>query len=183
MTRGTGAFKPTRYEKDALVQLWTDRRDIATIVLYMESHGQKPRYLSDVLKFCIENIREQVKRQGIEYVESSTVATEMLEDRFNINLNPGGRGKKNYVNNLLLESGYVPEVEQLPTSQQNVVQTGSGLSAEDIERIKAKARENFGDSPDILKTREEKDNKIQQEEHDAFKNMFKIGGGFDGDEE
>lgn len=180
-TRGSSPMAPVRYVRDALVQLWADRRDIATILLYMENHGQKPRYLSDVLKFCIENIREQVKRQGIEYVESSASATSMLEERFNINLNPGGRGKKNYVNNLLLDSGYVPEVER---PKRKVEISGSVMSNDQIEEIKRKAKAQFrSGEDDLLKTREEKDEELQQDTNNAFKNMFKGGFGDEGDED
>lgn len=161
-------LKPTRYERDCLIQVWLDRRDIATISRYMSDHGMRHRYLAEILKFAVENIRTIIVNKGGEFVENPQEATMYLETKFNVKLNPNERGKKNFVNNLLVHSYKNGEIDLEHESY------SSGYSVNDIEKLKAQAREQFSQQPDLLEeTRAEKDEVRERDEADVFASIGK----------
>lgn len=161
--RGKSALKPTRNERDSLVQCWVNRKDLATIGLYMESKGVKIHHMADILTFSIETVRSIVLKANGTYVDSTEKATAYLSDRFKVNLNPGGRGQKNLITNLLLESG-VTDDDIAP------VVPSPTLSVADVAALKQKAREEFalGAGKDLLSSREEKDSAATEASRQAF---------------
>jgi hypothetical protein len=167
--RGRGHLKPTREERDAIVQLWMKRTDLATIGLYMESKGVRVLHMSSILRFCVETTMALILRAGGKYVSSTAMANEYLQDRTGVNLNPGGRANKNLVTNLLGDEGY-NELPEPPRPE---------FSEETIAEIKRSAREQFRQSVEVEaekepleRTREEKDEQSFADQHKAFMDMI-----------
>lgn len=170
--RSTRLEAATRNERDAIVQVWINRKDLATIGLFMESQGQRLLYMSDIVRFAIETTRALVLKANSPYVDSSAKATAFLETRFRVNLNPQGKGQKNYVANLLKESGEIGVDEVVP-------ELPKALSPEKIREMKLKAQEQFRTSgniagDEILLTREEKDSKGLTEQQEAFRTLGRV---------
>lgn len=147
-TRGNSTtLRPTRYERDTLVQVWIDRRMLATIGSYMESQGYKLKHMSDILRFCIENINDIVSKR-VGFIDKTAVANKFLEDRFDMDFNKVG--KKNYVNNLLMDQGAeLPNImpEDYKSERKDPIMMKiekMGLTEEDIKELKRKALENIG---------------------------------------
>jgi hypothetical protein len=153
-TIGRGPLNPTRFERDAIVQLWVDRRDLTTIGKYMETQGIRLRHMSDLLRFCVDNITEIISRRMPELKETNSAkATEFLENRLGVVLNYGNRGRKNYVNNLLMSADVeIPNVAPQEIIKMNRsggisiphVISENGYSEEDIAEIKRLSREQIG---------------------------------------
>lgn len=103
-TKGRAISRPRRYKGDGLVQAWIDKRKLAMLSEWLESSGTRTRYLSDVLKFTIDIVVEQLVDKGvIDKVEFTKDAEQILEMRYRAELNPGGRGLRNRVHNLQLD--------------------------------------------------------------------------------
>jgi hypothetical protein len=168
--RGRSPLRPTKSERDAIVQVWLNRCDLATIGLYMESKGMRIIYMADILRFCVETTRSLVLKSGCKYVDSTAMANEYLVDRTGINLNRGNRGMKNLVTNLLSDTGYTEgEIPDPPRPE---------FSESTIDEIKKNAREQFAQNAkanpeELLVTREEKDEKVLQEQNQAFLDIIK----------
>jgi len=101
-TRGWALMIPKRYKDDTLVQTWVQRTKLASIVSAM-SDRTRPRSMSEVLRWCIDNTYEQLLRNGEVKEFSIQLATDYLQSMFRIDLNPGDKGKRNLLHNLVLE--------------------------------------------------------------------------------
>ena len=102
-TRGRSNFNPRSYKGDVLTQVWMDSRMLATLTRALEANGTFPRFMSEVVREGVYAVVENLVENGVvEMVEDTRDAREMLERRFRINLNNGGRGMKNVVHNLVL---------------------------------------------------------------------------------
>jgi hypothetical protein len=96
-------LNPVTFKGDALVQVWIDSRELATISKWLDKTGNYTRFLSEVVKEGIHMACEDLVRSGeVELVEDTTEARGMLERKYKINLNPNGRGEKNVLHNIIL---------------------------------------------------------------------------------
>ena len=103
-TRGKAYVKPRSYKRDALVQAWVDRRKLAVLSDWLDDSGQRTKFLSDVLKFTIDIVVDQLIENGLaEKVELTEDAVRILDMKYNADLNPRGRGKRNLTHNLQLD--------------------------------------------------------------------------------
>jgi len=94
----------TKRQKDALIQVWLDRRYIATGARWMQENNLNPRFMSDVFKFVFESALDNlVKSKDVQFVESTVDATQFLNQIFKNNLNPKGKGLGNLSKNLQIE--------------------------------------------------------------------------------
>lgn len=175
-TKGSSRFAPTRYEKDAVTQVWLDRRILATVCAYMEKNGEKPKFISEIIRFCVEAVNQLIVAQGGMFFDKTADATAFLEDRFGDVMNKRGKGRKNLMNNLLMDSGYVPEtpVESKKPSRDSRFTGMTDLheeiySTSDIAAMKERARQQFGDS--LAKEREDKDSERLEEEKEALESF------------
>jgi len=94
----------TRRQKDSLIQVWLDRRYIATGAKWMQENNLNPRFLSDVFKFIFESaIDNLVNDKQVKFSESTLDAMEFLDLTFKNNLNPKNKGLKNLAINLRVD--------------------------------------------------------------------------------
>lgn len=101
-TKGSSLIKPLNYKGDVLVQVWVDSRVLATLCRWMDEQGEYARFMSQVVRRPLEVLAEFVSDQGSEMIDDTGEARKMLERRFGVNLNRGGRGSKNVMHNLVL---------------------------------------------------------------------------------
>jgi len=102
-TRGSSVMNPLNYKGDVLVQVWLDSRVIATLGQWLEKCGTYPRFMSQVVRVPLEALVTQLTEDGeVELIDDTAVARAMLENRFGVKLNRGGRGKKNALHNQIL---------------------------------------------------------------------------------
>lgn len=164
--KGRSPLRPTRNERDAVVQAWVDRKDLATIGLYMETKGIRLVHMSDILGFCVEVVRTIVLKANGKYVDNTSEASAFLNSRFKANLNPRGRGNKNLVSNLLgdAEVGDIRDVTIKPSITPELI---ASLKEKAIEIQKEKVL-----GGDLL-TREEKDSSFFDIQSKAFADIAK----------
>jgi len=102
-TKGRSDLNPKNYKGDVFVQVWLDSRRLATLLVGLEQSGFYPRFMSEVVReglyALVENL---VENKVVEMVDDTREARAMLEGRFKISLNSGGRGLKNVMHNLIL---------------------------------------------------------------------------------
>jgi hypothetical protein len=102
-TRGSSLINPINYKGDVLVQVWIDSRMLATITRWMDSKGNYPKFMSQAVRRPLEVLTGfLVDSDEVEMVDDTAEARKMLERRFNIDLNRGGRGTKNVMHNMAL---------------------------------------------------------------------------------
>ncbi len=102
-TRGMSLLNPQNYKGDVLVQVWIDSRVLATLCNWMDSNGSYSRFMSQVVKRPLEILVNHLVENGEVVMNDDTAkARELLERRFEINLNRGNRGNKNKMHNLTL---------------------------------------------------------------------------------
>ena len=102
-TKGNSLINPLNYKGDVLVQVWVDSRLLATLCRWMDGKGTYPRFLSHVVKRPLEVLTGFLVDNGeVEIVDDTAAARRMLESRFGLELNKGGRGGKNVLHNLTL---------------------------------------------------------------------------------
>lgn len=100
---GSILLNPLNYKGDVLVQVWIDSRVLATLNNWMEKESVYPRFMSEVVRKPLENLAAQLVDNGdVEIVDDTVIARKMLEQKFRIVLNRGGRGGKNILHNQLL---------------------------------------------------------------------------------
>ena len=173
-TKGSSEMNPIRYEKDAITQVWIDRRKLATACAFMERGGNKPLHISEIIRFCVDVVSELVERQGGLTFDKTAEAVDFLNERFGDTLNPRGKGRKNLMNNLLLDSGYTPG-PVLPSRPTSVsIEDVNPFSSLDIEEMKKKSRQQFGDA--LTTERLSKDLERTEEEKRAFESLGKGEG-------
>jgi hypothetical protein len=108
-------LNPVRFKGDALVQVWLDSRELATISEWLDKGGQYTRFLSEVVKEGLHILCENIVENGeIKMVEETIEARNLLEDKYDINLNPNERGKKNVFHNQMLSERKKEEREAVP---------------------------------------------------------------------
>src|SRR2546428_371120 len=99
-TRGRGMREPVRFKKDGLIQGNMDKRTLATLLLWLDKQGRPARSMIEVVRLPLEHMVEVLVETGqIEMVEHTADAENILESRFETNLNRGGRGLKNALHN------------------------------------------------------------------------------------
>lgn len=104
-TKGRALTMPVSYKGDAYVQVWLDSRMLATISEWLDKNGLITRFLSDVVKFTMEQVLEHIREKGEEdFIETTSVARDILSRKYRVNLNPRDRGKRNVLHNLILDS-------------------------------------------------------------------------------
>jgi hypothetical protein len=117
-TKGGSLINPLKFKGDVLVQVWIDSRVLATLTKWMERAGEHPRFLSHVVKRPLEVMASYLVEGGeVEMVEDTAEAREMLEIRFGVELNRGGRGKKNVLHNMTL-ADRVGEMREIMKKQE-----------------------------------------------------------------
>ena len=110
-TKGTSMLNPVSYKGDALIQAWLDSREVAMISVWLDKGGWGTRYLSDVVKgLFTQVVNTLIEQKQVEVIETTGEARELLEMKYRATLNPGGRGKKNLMHNLVLDSRKVASV-------------------------------------------------------------------------
>lgn len=103
-TRGAALFNnPKSYKGDVLVQCWVDSRVLATLSEWLDNGGTYTRFMSEVVKVPLEVLANHLIMLGeITMVDDTSSARKMLEQKYRVNLNPGGRGVKNAHHNRLV---------------------------------------------------------------------------------
>lgn len=102
-TKGSSLINPLNYKGDVLVQVWIDSRVLSTLTRWMDLKGEYAQHMSQAVRRPLEVMAEFLVNQGdVEMVDDTAEARSMLERRFNVDLNRGGRGTKNVMHNLAL---------------------------------------------------------------------------------
>ena len=110
-TKGKAMIRPKRYKGDSLVQVWIDRRWLASLSVWLESNGVRTRYMSDVLRESLRELYQHLVKTGEVSELDTATAGELLERMYRIELNPSGRGERNLLHNKLLSTYKGEEVE------------------------------------------------------------------------
>lgn len=117
-------------KRDSLVQVWVRRTDLATALRYLEGQQFNVRFLSEIPTIIFEDTIELLIRKGmVSPVESVELADKMLE-RFKKQLNPQGRGRRNFLENLrdeVSESERPVRNEELEGSKDESVELAEAL--------------------------------------------------------
>lgn len=137
-------LNPVRFKGDALVQVWIDSRELATISEWLDKGVSRTRFLSEVIKEAIHILCENIVENGeVKMIEDTREARTLLEDKYDINLNPNGRGEKNVFHNQILserkreEREAVPErIRELQRIAKETYKTVSGKSSIFDELVK-----------------------------------------------
>jgi|WetSurMetagenome_2_1015567.scaffolds.fasta_scaffold27648_7 hypothetical protein len=104
-TKGSSMIDPINYKGDMLTQAWIDSRIMATLCSWLDKIGFYPKSISDVARRPLEILVEDLVSRGeVKMIADSIQAREMLQHRFRVNLNRGGRGKKNVLHNQVLST-------------------------------------------------------------------------------
>ena len=100
---GSLLINPANYKGDVLVQVWLDSRVLATLCNWLDKVGIYPRHMSEVTRKPLESLAAHLVDTGeADLVDDTIVARGMLEARFGVVLNRGGKGGKNVMHNILL---------------------------------------------------------------------------------
>ena len=94
-------MRKDKRETDAYIQVWLERRYIATVQMLIAKYEITPaKHLSEVIRYALEVFVESAVDQGlIEFVSTTAEASNILS-RFDVNLNPSRRGLQNLSLNL-----------------------------------------------------------------------------------
>ena len=96
--------KPDSRMADALLQVWVDRRTLATALRILVNNSHHPTTTADIVRSALETFVDSSVQQGLgEYVSTTEEASRMLAI-FRTNLNPSGRGLRNLKINLERDS-------------------------------------------------------------------------------
>lgn len=145
-------LNPIRFKGDALVQVWVDSRELATISEWLDKGNYHTRFLSEVVKEGLSILCENiVNNNEIEMIEDTAEARMLLEEKYNINLNPNGRGEKNVYHNQILseriksEKNATPDrIRELQRIAKETYKTVSGKSSLFDELTKLERGETYG---------------------------------------
>jgi len=103
-TRGRARILPVNYKGDALVQVWVDSRKLAMLSRWLDEGGYSTRYLSEVVRFTIDEVVEKLVESGVvEKIEFTGEARDYLVRKYRVDLNPRGRGRRNILHNMQLD--------------------------------------------------------------------------------
>ena len=132
-TRGSSLINPISYKGDVLVQVWVDSRVLATLTRWLEREGTYPRFMSEVVRIPLEMMAKYaVDVDGADMVEDTGEARTLLERRFHINLNRGGRGGKNILHNQVLSERIKEGMGKRGDNQIGEVESIVRLSQEEV---------------------------------------------------
>lgn len=102
-TKGSSMINPLNYKGDVLVQVWVDSRVLATLSRWLEDHGTYTVHMSQVVRRPLEILVDLLTNSGdAELIDNTIEARELLNRRYGIDLNRGGRGTKNIMHNMTL---------------------------------------------------------------------------------
>ena len=144
-TRGKSLLMPKKYKNDAHVQVWIDSRKLATLSRWLDENGLVTRFLSDVVRLTLDQVVASLTNEGkFKLIESCAEAREMLERKYRVNLNPRGRGEKNLLHNLVLDSRKNnSDVEDVEAGRSNLSKNSSGVKVDETnwDSIQKKIKE------------------------------------------
>jgi hypothetical protein len=129
---------PVNYKPDTLLQVWIDSRKLVMLDKWLGKNGISTRFMADIGREVLDIVVDQLLATGeVEKVELSRDAMDYLKIKFRkLELNPGGRGKRNIQHNLVLDSrrerGLMEESDH--SMILGVTQTTNRNSEEEIER-------------------------------------------------
>ncbi len=132
-------MRPRTYKGDSLVQAWVDRRKLAMLSRWLDEGGMVTKHLSDVLKFTIDQVVEHLVSSGaVEKIEFTSEATEMLSRKYNADLNPGERGKRNLLHNMQLDEMRKETIssDNWSGSGADVIQRQNDIEAQTAEGVR-----------------------------------------------
>lgn len=113
-TDGSSIVNPLNYKGDVLVQVWIDSRILATLANWLEKNGTYPRFMSQVVRRPLELLTANlVDNEDVELVDDTASARLLLESRFQVDLNRGGRGGKNVLHNKILSDRRIEASERV----------------------------------------------------------------------
>lgn len=138
---------------DSVVQCSVNRKELATIALYMYEQDVKPRSISELLRTTIEVLSTiLVERMGAQKIETLKDANAVLDSLFVTTLNPSERLKKALLKNLQDEyendelvfvSDKSPNIEKLLGERNNLTDKYMKvIKSESIKRGYIQADEN-----------------------------------------
>ena len=122
-------LNPISFKGDALVQVWMDSRELATISEWLDKTGSYTRFLSEVVKEGLHILCEELINDGeIDMIEDTLEARGMLEAKYRIGLNPktsranpkltgeraSRRGEKNALHNIVLSERIKEQRNEMP---------------------------------------------------------------------
>ena len=150
-TRGSSYMRPMEFKGDVTVQMWIDARLLATLMNWLDSVGDYPRFMSEVVKKTLTSAAEAIVEDDPSLLEDdTTTARRMLENRFRVNLNKGGKGLKNKMHNTILSNmrkNERHEKEKRVQMRETERMLDSGMSREDIVQAKIDEREERAQKP------------------------------------
>jgi hypothetical protein len=146
-TRGKAMMRPKNFKGDALIQVWYERRKIASLDKWLEDNGRRNRFMSDVLRSILDMVYEKLLEDGKVIEFEVQHASDYLQSKFRIDLNPGDKGKRNLLHNMQLEEirkeselGYREFKSQTIETAEDKYGTSEKPLKEDIELAKKIAR-------------------------------------------
>lgn len=121
-------LNPVNFKGDALVQVWMDSRELATISEWLDKTGSYTRFLSEVVKDGLHILCEELVNDGeITMIEDTLEARGMLEAKYRVCLNPktsktsnvtgrrdSRRGEKNVLHNIVLSERIRERMNEVP---------------------------------------------------------------------
>ena len=140
-TRGKAVSNPRTYKRDALVQVWIDRRKLAMLSEWLDNNGFVTKHLSDVLRGTIDAIVGQLVDNGsVEKVELTEDAVRILDMKYKVDLNPRGKGLRNLTHNLQLDeirksNRFEHEINQ-PISEDNEYEEAKSFARRQAEKVR-----------------------------------------------
>ena len=152
-TKGSSRLEPKTEKSDVLVQVWVSSKVLAALCKWLDRRGVYSRFLSQVVRTPLEELVSKLVEIGETEVDNSIESRRLLESRFGINLNRGGRGRKNLLHNVVLDSrkgeergsidwnkiAYSPEVEKKLDDSRSEKQVVKESMSD--EEVRAKMRE------------------------------------------
>ena len=145
-TKGSSMINPLNYKGDVLVQVWMDSRVVATLAQWLENSGTYPRFMSQAIRRPSEVLVSHLIDEGeVEMVDDTITARSMLQRRFNVDLNRGGRGGKNILHNQVLSDSRTRLTARLQQRTPDDASVGMGeqkisLSEEELESVTEKVK-------------------------------------------
>lgn len=135
-TKGKALMNPISYKGDVLTQVWIDSRLLASLAVWMERNGNYPRFLSEIVRRPLVVLAETLIDGGeMEMIEDTVKARDMLENRFRITLNKGGRGERNVLHNQILSERRKELGERIGNSRQRPNDVARPSSSESVKWI------------------------------------------------
>ena len=147
-TKGKARMIPVNYKGDVIVQVWLDARKLLVLSRWLDKGGYVTKNLSNILKFTVDEVVEQLISAGIEQkVEYTKDARTLLEGKYRCDLNPSGRGERNMAHNMRLDdirkgNAYENEKGQIPANN-TIEKEARNITEEGMEVWKRMEKEGF----------------------------------------